>query len=360
MKCWDLFLRFLKLSTIGFGGPLGRIAVLHRELVYKEKWISEQHFGKILALYQALPGPEATELAVYFGYKQRGFWGGIMAGLGFMSLGFLLTVLVSWLYTQGVQLQWTKGFLYGVQPAVVALILREGYRMGKMNLTRVTHLVLFAISLVFSLMGINFLWILLGAGLVTMAARRAYPVLFIVPFGSMSLPFFLVLFLVSLKAGLFTYGGAYSVVSFMHHDAVETYHWLTPQQFLDGLALVNIIPVPLSMIGTFVGFLTGGLVGAMLMTIGIFLPAFAFTLCGFRTIEHMVENPGWQAFLEGLVAATVGLIAATWIQVARIALVDSFTSAMAILLALLFFSEKMPVHYGIFGSGILGLLWKLV
>lgn len=359
MNTLELFLRFAKLSLVGWGGPVGRIALLHEECVIKRKWLQEKEFAKVLAVYQALPGPEATELAVYLGYRQRGFWGGIASGLGFMLPGFFLMLALSWLYvTYGFTLPIARHFLYGLQPAVVALIALALWRLGKENIMTKTHLFLFLLAVVLTkATTFNFLWIILGAGFIHMLVNKGYAGLLVVPLvGTFSLSFYPLLFAVFLKAGLLTFGGAYTIIPFLHKDAVLTYHWLTEKQFLDGIALSGVIPAPLVIFGTFVGYVAGGIWGAVLATIGIFLPAFGFTLVGYKTIEKLVENRALQTFLEGVVAAVLGLVLTSLIDLARVAVVDVF-STMLVVVVFVALYKKIPVPYVILGAGLLGFLW---
>ena len=359
MSIRELFWRFAQLSLVGWGGPVGRIALMHEEFVTKEKWLTEKEFAKVLAVYQALPGPEATELAVYFGYRQRGVWGGIASGLGFMLPGFFLMLPLSWLYVQyGVNLPLVQHFLYGLQPAVVTLIALALWKLYKENVMTKTHLFLFiSAALLTKITTLNFLWIVLGAGVITALMQRAYAgVLFVPLLGSFSLPFYPLLFLVFLKAGLLTFGGAYTVIPFLHKDAVLTYHWLTEKQFLEGIALSSVIPAPLVIFGTFVGYMAGGLWGAILATIGIFLPAFAFTLVGYKAIQRVVDNPALHTFLEGLVAAVLGLVLVSLLDLARIAVVDVFSAVLAVV-AFCALYKKIPVQYVILGAGLIGFVW---
>ncbi len=360
MNVGELFTRFAKLSLVGWGGPVGRIALLHDAFVTREKWMTEKEFAKVLALYQALPGPEATEIAVYLGYRQRGFWGGVASGLGFMLPGFFLMLVLSWFYVHyGVTLPLAQRFLYGLQPAVIALIALALWKLGKENIMTKKHLFLFLLAAVLTkATALNFLWIVFGAGIFHMFVNKGYAGLLVVPFvGTFTLPFYPLLFAVFLKAGLLTFGGAYTVIPFLHKDAVLTYHWLTEKQFLEGIALSGVIPAPLVMISTFVGYVAGGVMGAVLATLGIFLPGFVFTLIGYKTIERLVENPALQTFLEGLIAAVLGLVLTSLIDLARVAVVDVFSALLAgaVFLALY---KNIPTHYAIIGAGLLGFVWN--
>ncbi len=373
MNLIPLFLKFLKLGFTGWGGPIGRIALMHEELVVKEKWIDEKKFGKVLVVYQALPGPEATELACYFGYKERGRIGSIVSGLGFMLPGFILMLIASYLYVNyGLKIPEVNAVLYGIRPVVAALIIHAIYKLGKANITDIKLVAIAAISLViFLFTKIDFLIILAGAGFVSFllynvkikrpSAKSISP--FILPilqfYSQLQLPQIPLLFLLFLKAGLLTFGGAYSVVAFLQQSAVYENHWLTNEQYLDGLSIGAVMPAPMVIIGTFVGYLAGGVTGAIIATVGIFLPAFAFTLMGYEYIEKAVDNKKLQFFLLGLTASVIGLVAATWLQLLPIAVIDIPTIALA-LIALYLIIKKFNFIITILGSGIIGLILKFV
>ncbi len=363
-----LFLRFLRFGLLAWGGPVAQIAMLRQELVEEENWISRERFNRVLAVYQVLPGPEAHELCVYFGMLARGRIGGLLAGLGFMLPGFVLMFALSWVYvTFGINSPIFAAVFYGCKAAVVALIIRAIHRIGGHALT---DLWLWGIAIAVglaSLMGINFLFTLPLAGLAYSAIKRqipsstAYaflPLSLLVQSSSTLTPSLLALFGYGLRSGLLTFGGAYTVISFLQYDAVVTGGWMTNAQFLDGLALSGILPAPLIIFSTFVGYLGGGALGAIALTAGIFLPAFAFTLIGHEYVERLVENKAAHAFLDGVTAGVVGLIAVTAIGLFREAVFDIPTLlifALA-LLAVYRWKAKAAVVGIMFGAGMLGWL----
>jgi chromate transporter len=335
----DIFLRFLKFGCLAWGGPVSQIAMLRQELVDEEKWITSERFNRVLAVYQALPGPEAHELCVYFGMVARGRVGALLAGLGFMLPGFLLMLALSWFYLAiGISSPVFQAVFLGMQPAVAALIVRAAHRIGGHALhdNHWLWIIAFAAALA-QLRGVNFLIILLLSGLVyTLAQRQSKIVAWIVLIGFVTyltllgfsiLPATLTqpalssaltkpaslftLIWSGLKSGLLTFGGAYTVIPFLRHDAVQVGAWLTDAQFLDGLALSSLLPAPLIIFSTFVGYIGGGVWGAILITVAIFAPSFAFTMIGHEYVEKLVDNQSAHAFLDGITAGVVGLIAAT-------------------------------------------------
>lgn len=339
-----LFLKFLHFGVLAFGGPVAQIAMIRRQLVEREGWISSARFNRLLAVMQALPGPEAHELCVHMGMLSRGRIGGILAGLGFMAPGFVLMLLAAWAYDgliagRGV---WA-GALAGVQIVVVALILLAVQRIGRHSLAdRILWLVA-GLGFASSLIGAPF-WIpLVAGGLIYGVSHRpwvAWSVGLIAVALSVSLSVSLSgalhppgtgaaipldapvtqaatldLFIAGLKGGLLTFGGAYAAIPYVRADTVGR-GWLSDGAFLDGVALAGVLPAPLVIFGTFAGYVAGGWVGALAVTAGIFLPAFAFSLILFERLEAVVDNPALHRALAGIAAAVVGVIGATGLQLA--------------------------------------------
>lgn len=325
-----LFARFLRFGLQAWGGPIAQIGMMHREMVERERWIDEPTFRRVLAVYQILPGPEAHELAVYFGYHRRGRWGGFLAGLGFMLPGFLLTLLLAFVYVRfGTQAWGVSGLLYAVKPVAIALILNALIRIGRMALTN-EPLVLVAMGAFLAswVASLHFALVLGLLGVAYYAVRRrdtnasgflALPLLltWATP------PFVFVLFLFFLQAGLLTFGGAYTVLPFIEEAAVRRFGWITPEEFLDAVALCGLLPAPLVIVGTFVGFLVDSWQGAVAATLGIFLPAFAFTLVAHERLVRLVEQQRVRDLLDGVTAAVVGLVAVTALQLTATAFPDA-------------------------------------
>jgi chromate transporter len=325
--------------------------MIRQELVDEERWVSSDHFNRALAVYQVLPGPEAHELCVYLGMIARGRIGGVLAGLGFMLPGLLLMLGLSWLYvTYGIQAAGLAGAFYGMQAVVGALIVRAIHRIGSHTLKNKWLWGCAVIGLASQLLGVHFAIALLAAGLVYVISQCGYPrvalllsgvvILGMVSWSASTISYTTVippqsvptvpatsvpvssLFGVGLRGGLLTFGGAYTVIPHLQHDAVVDGGWMSNAQFLDGIALSGILPAPLVIVGTFVGYLGGGLAGALAVTAGIFLPAFAFTLFGHHFMERLIAAPGLHNFLDGVTAGVVGLIAGTTLWLLRAALVD--------------------------------------
>lgn len=390
---WRLFLKFLHFGFLAWGGPVAQIAMIRQELVEEEKWVSPEHFKRVLAVYQILPGPEAHEMCVYFGYLARGRVGGILAGLGFMLPGFFLMFALSWAYFRyGLAMGggWSIVFA-AMQAAVAALVVRAVHRIGGHVLSDRWLWAICGAAALAQLGGMHFAIILavsgfsyvlahkgqrflaglaigaLAAGAVVLMARNGLALGLVGPASGPkaaagNAQSLLDLFLSGLKAGMLTFGGAYTVIPFLQEDAVESGGWMSTAQFMDGLALSSLLPAPLIIFSTFVGYAGGGAAGAVALTAGIFLPAFAFTLLAHEPLERILGNPAIRELLEGVTAGVVGLIAATAV-VLVIAGVKSIATGIifAVALVALFRSKsKLVIPAVVAGAAAVGLVLKAV
>lgn len=376
-----LFLRFLRFGALAWGGPVAQIGMLKKELVDEERWVSQEQFRRTLAVYQVLPGPEAHELCVWFGTLKHGRLGGLLAGLGFMLPGLVLTLLLAWCYTAiGAWPPAVLAAFAGMQAAVIALIVRATHRIGEHALGNRMLVAIAAASAMCTLLGVPFAISLVGAGLLWSARRRAVVVLVALAWLGAAVaviaqagfhgdlvdpqaaagptPSTLHLLGSGLRAGLLTFGGAYTAIPFLQADAVGASGWMTAQQFLDGVALTGVLPAPLIIIGTFVGWLGGAMSGALVMTFGIFAPAFGFTLIGHSFFERLVAKPGLHRLLDGITAGVVGLIAATAIQFAPAAAgsIPRALIAIAALIALYRLRRRWAVPAVVGAAALLGAL----
>ena len=382
-----IFARFLRFGLLAWGGPVAQIAMIKRELVEEEKWLTPERFNRLLAVYQVLPGPEAHELCVHLGMMKRGRLGGVLAGLGFMLPGLLLILALAWLY-QRLELDQPLivSIFLGVQIGVIALIVRAVHRIGDHVLTDKWLWMVGIVSAIASLLGVSF-WIVLpvagfaygaladkrfglaaivaliglGAALWFTAPIEGFAstaALFTAEQGSVGK---IALFVSGLKAGLLTFGGAYTAIPFVRNDAVGR-GWIGEGQFLDSLALSGVIPAPLIIFATFVGYLAGGLDGALAITAGIFLPAFSFALLFYDRLEQVIENERLHRLLEGIAAGVVGLIAVTALQLGwNLALklasplpgVAMFVASLAMLYL---WRSKLNVLAVVSGTALLGML----
>lgn len=388
-----LFLRFLKFGSLAWGGPVAQIAMIRQELVAEEKWVTPQHFNRVLALYQVLPGPEAHELCVYFGMLSRGRLGGILAGLGFMLPGFILMFLLTWLYLRyGLKTSGTFATVFAaIQAAVAALIVRAVHRIGGHVLSDRWLWAIALIAVAAQLFGVHFAVTLAAGGVTYVLAKQGRPsfaagLLIICSAGLLwwiaennfklaglanaavqkgtgeAARSLWQLFVSGFKAGMLTFGGAYTVIPFLQQDAVADGAWMTNAQFLDGLALSSLLPAPLIIFATFVGYLGGGAAGAVVLTIGIFLPAFAFTILAHDQLERTVSQPRIREFLEGVTAGVVGLIAGTTLALMMVSIVSIPTAVIfaVALAALFYFKAKLVIPLVIAGAALAGYVLSFV
>lgn len=367
-----LFLKFLRFGCLAFGGPAAQIAMVRHALVEEERWISPARFNRLLAVMQILPGPEAHELCVHLGMVARGRIGGLLAGLGFMLPGFFLMLLAAWLYEGWiVGLPGAASIFFGIQVVVLAIILRAVHRIGSHILEDLLLWIIAAASFAATLAGVSF-WIpLLAGGLVyAISERRTIAVLialaavalgFVIPAANPFQPVTsggaggtvtaLALFAAGLKGGMLTFGGAYTAIPYVRADTVGR-GWLSDGSFLDGVALAGVLPAPLVIFATFAGYVAGGWAGAIAITAGMFLPAFAFSMIFFERLEAVIENPALHGLLAGVAAAVVGVIAATLVQLGW----STVARASSILLPVLLFVAALILVWRLKGKFVLPAL----
>lgn len=331
----EVFLYFLFLGFVNVGGPVAQITMMFNHMVEKRRWLSKDRFIKIMAFCHMLPGPEALQLAIYIGYLKRKLWGGLLAGITFILPGAVFIVVLSWLYVHYGELPQVMNALYVLKPAVLGIIAAGIIKLGRAAIRNVLLAVLLVGAFVgMRFAGINFLVILLIAGLLNLISEHGWPLFkktaptlpaIVVGAGAL-LPFsdshlFKIAWLF-FKTGLLSFGGAYASLVFVQRGAVAQYHWLSDGQLLDGVALSVATPGPFMLFTTFVGYVAGGIPGAVLATFFVFLPSFVFVLGGTHYVEKLRENRALQAFLAGVSAAVVGVIAVVSLDLIPEALVN--------------------------------------
>src|SRR5215813_10826374 len=371
MPSWrEVFLYFLFLGFVNIGGPVAQITMMFNHMVEKRHWLSKDRFVKIMAFCHMLPGPEALQLAIYVGYLKRKVLGGVLAGLTFIIPGAAVMIFLSWLYVKYGQLPQVINALYVLKPAVLGIIAAGIIKLGRAairNLFLAMLLVAAFIGMRFA--GINFLLILLIAGLLNLIADQGGPlwkrdptaVPFVLGGIGLGMPFFdSRLFQVAwlfLKTGLFSFGGAYASLVFVQRGAVAHHHWLTDGQLLDGVALSVATPGPFMLFTAFVGYIANGIPGAAIATFFVFLPSFVFVLGGVHYIEKVRENRGLQAFLAGVSAAVVGVIAVVSLDLIPQALVDWVTVGISLVAFVLIAFLKRDVALVAIGAIIGGVIY---
>src|SRR5216684_3979752 len=374
MPSWrEVFLYFLFLGFVNVGGPVAQITMMYNHMVERRKWLSEDRFVKILAFCHMLPGPEALQLAIYVGYLKRKLLGGILAGLTFIIPGAVVMIVLSWLYVTYGNLPQVNNFLFVLKPAVLGIIAAGIIKLGRAAIRNwFLAVLLFGAFVGMRFAGINFLQILLIAGALNLLIEEGWPRLrrapaslpliiggvgSIVPFASSRWFQMAWLFL---ETGLFSFGGAYASLVFVQRGAVAQYHWLSDGQLLDGVALSVATPGPFMLFTTFAGFLAGGISGALIATLFVFLPSFVFVLGGARYIELVRDNRWLQAFLAGVSAAVVGVIVVVSIDLIPTALVGWASIAIATMAFLAIVLLKIDVAFVALGAMAAGIIYVIL
>ena len=359
---------FLRLGLTAFGGPAAHIAIMREEVVKRRKWIDEQGFLDLLGAANLIPGPTSTELAIYLGFRRVGWAGLVLAGVCFISPAILIVLGLAWAYVRYGSTPAASGILYGVLPVVIAVVAQALWSLGRKAvkgwLTGAAGLAVLGLYF----LHINILVLLLAAGLLVMVGENLHRLktlkvsAVLLPLSGVSLaaaaaPFsLLLLFLNFLKIGAVLYGSGYVLLAFLRADFVTRLGWLTDRQLIDAIAVGQVTPGPVFTTATFIGYLLGGVPGALLATLGIFLPSFIFVAISSLFIPY-VRNSAWaSAFLDGVNVASLGLMLGVTLQLAATALVDPITIAIALVSLGLLFRCHTNTTWLITGGALLGLL----
>ena len=374
MPSWrEAFLYFLFLGFVNVGGPVAQITMMFNHMVEKRKWLSRDRFVKIMGFCHMLPGPEALQLAIYVGFLKRKIWGGILAGLTFILPGAAVMIVLSWLYVRYGQLTFVANALYVLKPAVVGIIAAGIIKLGSASIRSWFLAILLAGSIVAMYFGgINFLLILLIAGLLNLLKEKGWPrptattrmfqvgIIAIVLLVTFTQSRLLQIAWVFLKTGLLSFGGAYAAIVFVQRGAVAEHGWLTDAQLLDGVALSVATPGPFMLFSTFAGYLAGGIAGALVATFFVFLPSFVFVLGGAHYVEKVQHNAAIQAFLSGVSAAVVGVIAVVSLELIPEAIVGWATLLIAAAAFLAIVWLKRDVALVAIGGIVGGIIYAIV
>ncbi|HMF58454.1 MAG TPA: chromate efflux transporter [Pyrinomonadaceae bacterium] len=374
MPQWrEVFLYFLVLGFINVGGPVAQITMMYNHMVERRRWLSNDRFVHVMSFCHMLPGPEALQLAIYVGYLKRGMLGGILAGLTFIIPGAAVMVTLSWLYVAYGSLPQVNNVLFILKPAVLGIIAAGIIKLGRAAIKSVLLAALLICAIVgMRFAGINFLLILLAAGLANLLIKEGWPRL---RRANARMPMFFgglfAVFLITdsrrvqmawlfLKTGMFSFGGAYASLAFLERGAVYQHHWLTSGQLLDGVALSVATPGPFMLFTTFVGYVAGGIPGAIIATFFVFLPSFIFVLAGARYVEQVRNNRSVQAFLAGASAAVVGVILVVSLDLVPEALVGLSSICIAGSAFLIIVLLKVDVALVAVGAMVGGVAYALL
>jgi len=373
LKLLDLALLFLKLGFTAFGGPAAHIGMLHHEVVQRRKWLDDQQFLDLLGATNLIPGPNSTEMCIHIGYLRAGWPGLVIAGTCFIFPAMFIVITIAWIYVKYGSTPTASWLLYGIKPVIIGIILKAlwdlGRRAVKDNVTAIVGLTVFILYF----LHFNELFLLFAGGLIVMLIsnlKRLNTIgikSLILPFAIFSLPaltptvFSLpLLFLTFLKIGSVLYGSGYVLLAFMRADFVTRLGWLTDQQLIDAIAVGQFTPGPVFTSATFVGYILGGVPGALLATLGIFLPAFIFVAISNPLIPRMRRSPWVSSLLDGVIIASLGLMGAVIVELARAALVDPLTILLAIASLVLLLRFKLNATWLVVGGALVGLVRLLV
>jgi chromate transporter len=369
----ELFGLFLRLGFTAFGGPAAHIAMMREEVVVKRGWLGEQEFLDLLGTTNLIPGPNSTEMAHHIGYL-RGRWRGMLvAGVSFIAPATLIVMLIAYFYVRYSSLPQVEALLYGIKPVVIAIIAQALWSLGHQALKNIWLIILSLLVLLLYFLGVNEILLLLGAGLFFVLFKSLnnlrrlnihnfFPPLFPITLAMMAgAPFSLVgLFLIFLKIGSVLYGSGYVLLVFLRADFVERLGWLTDRQLLDAVAIGQFTPGPLFTTATFIGYILGGVPAALLASIGIFLPSFIFVLVSNPWIAKLRESVTASAFLDGVNASALALMAVVTWQLGLASIVDLPTIALALLALILLIRFRLNSAWLVLGGGAAGLFLSLL
>ena len=368
----ELAFLFLKLGTIGFGGPAAHIAMMEEEVVRRRRWLTREAFLDLLGATNLIPGPNSTELAIHIGHRQAGWAGLLVAGVAFILPAALIVTAFAWAYIRFGKLPEIAAILYGIKPIIIAVVVQALLGLGRTAVkTRLLGMIGLA-ALVLTFLRVNELAVLFGAGLLTAGIlwvnqrreiRSSLPSL-ISPVSlttilavTQALPFGLwPLFLFFLKVGSVLFGSGYVLLAFLRSDLVERWGWLTNAQLLDAVAVGQVTPGPVFTTATFIGYLLAGPKGALVATVGIFLPAFVFVALSGPLVPRLRRSRMAGAFLDGVNVASLALMAFVTYELGRSALVDPLTIGAALISAILLVHYRVNSAWLVLGGAIFGLL----
>jgi chromate transporter len=363
---------FLKLGTIGFGGPAAHIAMMQDEVVKKRKWIDEQHFLDLIGATNLIPGPNSTEMAIHIGHEKAGWKGLIVAGLCFILPAIIITGIFAVLYKEYGQLPQLEPFIYGIKPAIIAIILAAIYPLAKKSLKTVELAIIGVITFILSLINFNEIYIMFGAGLIALALaairnKKVNSIKSVFPFtlfqisgtGLLSVSN-LGLFFTFLKIGAILYGSGYVLFAFLDTELVEK-GLLSRQQLIDAIAVGQFTPGPVFSSVTFIGYQINGLNGAIASTIGIFLPSFVFVALLNPLVRKMRNSILFSAFLDAVNIASVAIIIAICYQIGKDKITDWRTILIAVVCLILTFGfRKINSALIVLGGSLTGYLLTLI
>jgi len=371
----ELVFYFLRLGTIGFGGPPALVGYMHRDLVEKKKWITNEDYKEGLALAQLAPGPLAAQLAIYIGYIDYRIVGATIAGVAFVIPSFLMVVALGFAYVKFGGLIWMQAVFYGVGSAVIGIIAISSYKLTKKTIGNdwLRWIIFLGLGVTTFLSENENIWLILLAGVICLIVKtpRLFPnttqsILFSSYFLQITsqIPFNEKLFQVALfflKAGTFVFGSGLAIVPFLYGGLVKENSWLTEHQFLDAVAVAMITPGPVVITVGFIGYLIAGFPGACVAALATFLPCYLFTVIPAPYFKKYGKRIGLRNFIDGVTAAAVGAIAGAVFVLAKRQFHDATSIVIALLTILILLRfKKIPEPAIILAAAIIGVILKMI
>lgn len=376
-----LVLYFLKLGSIGFGGPVALVGYMHTDLVEKKQWLTEDDYKEGLALAQLAPGPLAAQLAIYIGYIHYRVLGATLVGLAFVLPSFIMVVLLGLAYQTFGGLPWMQAIFYGVGAAVIGIIAVSSYKLttksiGKLNAASLksnwllwvffaTGVIVTAITqkeILLLFIATGFAYMLVKAPPKTLINRSVNSiVLFGFSFTSFQESTLGKIAIFFTKAGAFVFGSGLAIVPFLHSGVVTENKWLTEHQFLDAVAVAMITPGPVVITVGFIGYLIDGFAGAAVAALATFLPCYLFTILPAPYFKKIAKNQSIKAFVDGITATVVGALVGSVIVIGQKSISDVTTAIIAIATAaVMLYSKKIKEPYIILVAALIGIVYKIV
>jgi chromate transporter len=360
-RLWEIAKEFLRLGFVAFGGPPVHFAMMEERFVRKKEWLSRERFLDLLGAVSLLPGPSSTELAIYLGEVRGGLAGLLLAGIGFILPAAVMVAGLAWAYERYGKLPQVEGVLFGIKPVVVALIVPALWNLGKTALktaglaglaVAVAMLGWFGGHVIALLIGAGVFWMLLREGRRIAKLNLAAAGAFLTGGGAAVLP----IGFYFLKIGAVVFGSGYVLLAVLRADLVVKTHWLSDGQLLDAIAVSQATPGPFFTVATFIGYLLGGWSGAAAATLGMFLPAFVFVAATAKFLPRLRKSAIASAFLDGVNAAAVALMAMVSWQFARASLVSITAVVLALVSVVLVFRWKVNSAWLVLGGALAGVL----
>ena len=370
----------MRLGTTAFGGPAAHIAMMEEEVVRRRRWLTREKFLDLLGAANLIPGPSSTEMAIFIGYLCRGWAGLLLGGLCFIIPAMVIVIGFAWAYVRFGTLPQVAWLFYGIKPVVIAIIFQALWQLGR---TAVKNRFLGALGvagMILSFLGINILVVLFGGGVISGAwqglsqdrakNRKALPIMLASASCFGAAAYFatglqssgkvafglLPLFLFFLKVGSIVFGSGYVLLAFLQADLVAHWHWLTNTQLLDAIAVGQVTPGPVFTTATFIGYVLAGLPGALIATLGIFLPSFILVAVINPLIPRLRQSAVAGAFLDGVIVASLALMAVVTWHLGRDAIIDLPTIGLVIVSAVLLMRFRLNSLWLVLGGAVIGLL----